>query len=295
MWRYLGRTGFCAALAVVSIGVAHAQEGQLVSYSSRIVEVSHGVLADIRPQLDDHSREIIDSVVIEAPESWITNASAERTNHVRRVVEFNAGLLAATDWLALAMIAEHEGFKGCLEEYSGYLVRIARRNSRHALRGIERGTVADFDQYARTSRGFCKDATATPLSDENKQFREHMLDGVIATVVLHEVAHHVLGHVESTQKGLVLAHMRETAADRWAIRAAFDANYDLRPAVPLFLFLAASGGGSIEDDIRSTHPSGLRRIRDLLVQTRELLDNKDPIGAHVMDVSIDELNRSLAW
>jgi len=101
--------------------------------------------------------------------------------------------------------------------------------------------------------------------------------------------------VESTQKGLVLAHMRETAADRWAIRAAFDANYDLRPAVPLFLFLAASGGGSIEDDIRSTHPSGLRRIRDLLVQTRELLDNKDPIGAHVMDVSIDELNRSLAW
>jgi predicted Zn-dependent protease len=87
--------------------------------------------------------------------------------------------------------------------------------------------------------------------------------------------------------------MRETAADQWAIRTATLVNYDLRTAVPLFLFLAASGGGTLEDDVRSSHPSGLRRIRDLLMQTRELMDQKDPVSAHVMDVSIVELNQSL--
>jgi len=67
----------------------------------------------------------------------------------------------------------------------------------------------------------------------------------------------------------------------------------LRSAVPLFLFLAATGGGTLEDEIRSSHPSGLHRVRDLLVQTRYLLDDKDPIAAHMLDASIEDLNRSL--
>ena len=38
---------------------------------------------------------------------------------------------------------------------------------------------------------------------------------------------------------------------------------------------------------------GLHRVRDLLVQTRALLDEKDSRGAHLMDASIDDLNKSL--
>jgi len=72
-----------------------------------------------------------------------------------------------------------------------------------------------------------------------------------------------------------------------------NANWELRSAVPLFLFLAATGGGTLEDEIRSSHPSGLHRVRDLLVQTRYLLDDKDPIAAHMLDASIEDLNRSL--
>ena len=68
----------------------------------------------------------------------------------------------------------------------------------------------------------------------------------------------------------------------------------LEPQVmDLLVFLAATGGGTLEDEIRSSHPSGLRRVRDLLIQTRALLDEKDPVNAHVLDASIDDLNRSL--
>jgi hypothetical protein len=34
-------------------------------------------------------------------------------------------------------------------------------------------------------------------------------------------------------------------------------------------------------------------VRDLLVQTRALLSVKDPVGARLLDASIEDLNRNL--
>ena len=282
----------CLAL-LLGATAARAQDSELDPYRDRIQSIAHELMADLRPALDVAGREIIDSVSVEAPLSWVTNASAQRSLHRRRVVEFNAGLLAVTDWLAQSMIAEHEGYTGCLEEYSSYLVRVARKNSKRVLRGQLHNPVADFEEYAQAFPGPCREAHVDIASKSNLEFRERILDGVVATVLLHELAHHVLGHVDSNNRGFIIVHMRESAADQWAIRMASRMNYDLRASVPLFLFLAASGGGSLEDDIRSTHPSGLRRVRDLLVQTREILQASDPTSAHRMDRSIEELNHSL--
>jgi hypothetical protein len=292
MKRHPTVSGFCLAV-LVGVGAAHAHDIGLEPYSARILSVSKDLLADIRPALPPGAASILDEISVQAPNSWVTNASAERSLHLNRVVQFNAGLLAVTDWLALAMIAEHDGHVGCLDEYSGYLVRVARKNSRSIVHGVTHEPLADFEDYALESQGKCAGAHADVTSERNTQFRQRIIDGVITTVLLHEIAHHVLGHVDSTRNGFLVAHMRETAADQWAIRTANAMNYDLRTAVPLFLFLAASGGGTLEDDVRSSHPSGLRRIRDLLMQTRELMDDKDPVSAHVMDISIVELNQSL--
>ncbi len=283
--------GSCLVLLFASAPVVYA-DPLLDAYSERIQAVSHVVFDDIRPALDEDAREVIDRISVESPNSWITNAAAWRGTHRRRVVEFNAGLLAITDWLALSMIAEHEGHSGCLREYSTYLVRNSRKNSKRILRGHVHSPMLDFEAYARATKGACEQAHVDVGGEENIEFRERILNGVIATVLLHEAAHHVLGHVDSDKRGSILVHMREAAADQWAIRIASKADYDLRAAVPLFLFLAASGGGSLEDDIRSTHPSGLRRVRDLLTMTREYMSAKDPVSARLMDVSIDELNRT---
>lgn len=283
--------GSCLALLLASAPAVYA-DPELDPYIARIQTVSQHLFDDIRPTLDDSAREVLDKISVESPNSWITNAAAIRGTHHRRIVEFNAGLLAITDWLALSMIAEHEGHTGCLREYSGYLVRNSRKNSKRILRGHQHAPMMDFEEYARSTRGACEQAQDDIGGESNIEFRERILNGVIATVLLHETAHHVLGHVDSDKRGAILVHMREAAADQWAIRIASKSDYDLRAAVPLFLFLAASGGGSLEDDIRSTHPSGLRRVRDLLTQTREYMSAKDPVSARLMDVSIDELNRT---
>jgi hypothetical protein len=263
-------------------------------YSARILSVAHELTAAIRPTLNPHAQGVLDDIAFQAPASWETNAAARRTFGNRRIVEFNAGFLAVTDWLAQAMVADWAGHDGCLREYSSYLAERVGHNSRRAFKGKDRKDVADFRRYASATRGQCESALDGTLDAvRQQQVREQILDAVAATVLLHEIAHHVLDHISGYGNNFMQRRIHEVDADRWAFDTAVNANYELRSAVPLFLFLAATGGGTLEDEIRSSHPSGLHRVRELLVQTRTLLDAKDPVGAHLLDASIDDLNRAL--
>jgi len=263
-------------------------------YSQRIEAVGRKLVVAIRPTLEPRAQKILDDIDFEAPQSWDTNAEARRAFGNRRIVEFNAGFLAVSDWLALAMIADWAGHEGCLKEYSSYLAQLVGHNSRRAFKGKDRKQVYDFNTYAHMTHGQCEGALAdTKDAAREQELREEMLDAVIATVLLHEIGHHVLDHVSGWDNNIIQKRMREVAADRWAFATAVNANYELRTAVPLFLFIASTGGGTLEEEIRSSHPSGLHRIRDLLVQTRMLLDKKDPMGAHVLDASIEDLDRTL--
>ena len=272
------------------------QAEDLQFYSDRIRAVTEELETALEPTLDTQAQEVLEEIEFEAPLSWETNAEARRVLGSRRIVKFNAGLLAVSDWLALAMIADWSGHEGCFREYSGYLAELVSHNSRRISKGKELKYVHDFESYAGETRGYCEGALQDAAGAErHRELRQQFLDAAIATVVLHEIAHHVLEHVNRSGgvSSFVQQRMNETAADRWAFDAAVKANYVLRSAVPLFLFLAATGGGTLEDEFRSTHPGGLRRVRDLLVQTRALLDEKDPVSAHVLDASIDDLNRFL--
>ena len=279
--------------ALLASGPCFATD-DLEYYRDRIERVTSDLVQTIRPTLDARAQAILDDIVFEVPLSWETNAEARRAFANRRIVEFNAGFLAVTDWLALSMIADWAGHPGCLKEYSQYLAELVGHNSRRLNRGKELKQVHDFYSYAGSTRGQCEGALEDTLEATHEEtLRGDILDAVIVTVVLHEVGHHVLDHTSGYGNNYVQRRIREVDADRWAFRTAVNADYELRRAVPLFLFLAATGGGTLEDEIRTNYPSGLHRVRDLLVQTRSMLDPKDPIGAHLLDASIDDLNRSL--
>jgi hypothetical protein len=294
MSKLQGWTARCLLVAFIATGTSGAWAEDLAFYSTRIDNVARELVENIRPDLDAHARKIVDDIEFEAPATWETNADARRGFGNRRVVEFNAGFLAVTDWLSMAMIADWAGHAGCLREYSAYLSNLVGHNSRRIFKGKELRVVHDFDTYANTVRGQCEGALQDAVFDARKtELRDQILDSIATTVLLHEIAHHVLEHTSGNGNNFLQRRLREMEADRWAIHTAVGADYDLRTSVPLFLFLAATGGGTLEDDIRSSHPSGLHRVRDLLVQTRALLDQKDPVGAHLMDASIDDLNNSL--
>jgi len=294
-YQDVSRQQIAASLIVAfASGGVFAGEVDLADYGRRIDTMAHELVADIRPTLTPRAQLVLDEIEFQAPLDWTTNADAHRAFGGRRIVEFNAGFLAVTDWLAQAMIADWAGHDGCLIEYSNYLAEKVGHNSRRSSKGRERMPVYDFESYAGSTHGQCEGALRTRLDDARRQqLRDEILDAVTATVLLHEIGHHVLEHVNGVGNNFMQRRLREVDADRWAIITAVNAHYELRTAVPLFLFLAATGGGTLEDEIRSSHPSGLRRVRDLLIQTRALLDERDPVNAHVLDASIDDLNRSL--
>ncbi len=243
------------------------------------------VLEQIRPALDADAAKVLDHLVIETRASWDTNALARKGLGKKRVVVLNSGLLVYTEWLTLAMIAEGAGHEGCLRDYTEFLSDRA---------GVER-EASGFVDFARTTHGHCEDAHLDVLDEKSQEYRDRILESVVATVLLHEIGHHVLGHIPTRGNNLYHARLREMAADQWAVQVAVDSNYDLRPAVPMFLVLDTIDRTSFVEEIRSSHPSGLHRIRDLLVQTRTLLEKKSSPDAHSMDTSIRDLDRALQY
>ena len=160
------------------------------------------------------------------------------------------------------MIADWAGHEGCLKEYSGYLAQLVDTTRAARSKGKDRKQVYDFNTYAHMTRGQCEGALADTMDAAREQeLREEMLDAVIATVLLHEIGHHVLDHVSAgTTTSSRSACARWRPIDGRSQRPSTP-TASCAPPLPLFLFIASTGGGTLEEEIRSSHPSGLHRIR----------------------------------
>jgi predicted Zn-dependent protease len=107
------------------------------------------------------------------------------------------------------------------------------------------------------------------------------MDASLCFLYLHEFGHHVLHHVGNTES-LAISRAQEAAADAWAISTAFEARFNLAAASPAFNFVAGLGGGSLEDEVKQTHPLGIRRVVSMLTEARDIMArNSDP---HVADL-----------
>jgi len=115
----------------------------------------------------------------------------------------------------------------------------------------------------------------------------------VAAVILHEIAHHILGHVDNPPSSKspaelaradsgkladVLARSRsdEDAADRWAIRKLLEMKMSLLPTMPYMLMTAALTDYTLEAEKASTHPLGARRALGLLDNIASEVNKIDP-------------------
>ncbi|RMA41451.1 hypothetical protein D9R08_14130 [Rhodophyticola porphyridii] len=97
------------------------------------------------------------------------------------------------------------------------------------------------------------------------------MNASLTFLYLHELAHHTLGHLESGNRTLSISREQEAAADRWAIRIMVESDLAApAAALPMMRFLVLLGGETLEDERRSTHPLGMRRMRDSMRYAAEL-------------------------
>ena len=279
-------------IAAITFGVAsvasapvHAESDRqpLVYYRIHTEKVLRNAARMVEPALSPDEREIQSRVSVRVPLSEEVGAYARRSPSGKPEILISAGLTRVLEWLATAEISEvHFGTRGCLEDYSTYLLRGIAENSQRVKSGEQPRPVFGPALYARRNRGACDDLRSDFTSSQvaGEHFAGAM-DASLCFLYLHEFGHHVLHHVGNTES-LAISRAQEAAADAWAISTAFEARFNLAAASPAFNFVAGLGGGSLEDEVKQTHPLGIRRVVSMLTEARDIMArNSDP---HVADL-----------
>jgi hypothetical protein len=277
------------ALAVPVNSLAQ-EDATLYEYQRRTKIVIHNILELVSPHLISNEAIIVKATEFRVTPTWLTNAYARRRPGGDRQVILGAGLSAYLEQIADAYVTEADGKAGCTNEYVAYLAPGLIDNTRRAARGLEPRGVALFYGFADSTHGACRGASPAIFQNvDNGRLFAGIMDASVAFVVLHELGHQVLGHVDHETNELTPRRSQEAEADAWAVSTALNSGYDLRAAAPWFILISAIGGDSIEDEEHSDHPLGGRRVLDSLKQSRQILLNRDPKAAKVLDATIRDL------
>ena len=153
----------------------------------------------------------------------------------------------------------------CLEEYLYYLGDRLVSNSQRLAQGQSPKLTTSMFQYAKTNAGNChglrgSEFLAIPdVGNINADFMESS----IMFLYLHELAHHVLDHIDNLDRRIDKIRAREAEADLWAMKTAMKAGYSIYQAFPLYSFIGLIGGNSLEAEEFASHPLGVRRILEI--------------------------------
>ncbi|GAB3517775.1 M48 family metalloprotease [Photobacterium alginatilyticum] len=100
---------------------------------------------------------------------------------------------------------------------------------------------------------------------------------VLWYVLAHEIAHHVLGHIENPSISLEENRKREQEADDWASKTLIKLGLPPAAAFPALMYWYYMDEFGVENEYQKSHPADLKRIRKMLQYT---IDNVDSWNGH---------------
>lgn len=202
------------------------------------------------------------------------------------------------DWFYDLITIEGElGYRGCYKEYIYYLQDVILKNRQRVDNSLAPEIAVSPVNYAKRTTGRCAGARQQDLLGipEYALSRAKSIEASIMFVYLHELGHHVLGHVFgkklTDRAGLEMSRRQEAEADRFAVMTALKSNYWLIAASPWNSFVVAFGGNSIESEVGQDHPLGIKRVLNLYEDTLSYL-KRNP-DAWLGEAPVDDLIASL--
>lgn len=254
--------------------VANAQDSRsALKYYQRNTEfVLRNAAKLIEPHLTPRERRIQRSITLQVPATGVMLAQASPGEIV-----ISGGTSWVLEQFAVSNIANHElDYRGCDEEYVKYAGGMIMTNSlRMKNRRRPRGVYSP-ELFGRRFGGACKGFRTRMITPKNHgESMAIMIEASLVFLYLHELAHHVLRHVDNAPPDLNYSRKAEAAADAWAIEAGFRANYNILDGAPMMNLLGILGGSSLEAEVKQTHPLGIRRVRDMMRQARGILVSSD--------------------
>lgn len=222
----------------------------------------------VRPVLSADERRIQSSVRLWVPAVVAVVAQAYPGN-----IAISAGFASILEQLAVSHFADHElGLDGCDEAYTLYVAQRIADNTERVARGRKPQLIYGAELYGRHFGGPCENLRLQDIKEsDNSEYLATLVEASLMFLYLHELGHHVNGHVDNLPLELNYSRRAEAEADAWAIDVAFRAGYQVLAAAPMLNLLAALGGASLEAERKRTHPRGIRRVRELLLEARNVL------------------------
>ena len=217
----------------------------------------------ISAYLTRSERQIQRRADIRVPASYALIAHAYPGNIV-----ISSGTLWVLEQLAMAHIADRDlDYPGCEREYANFIAT-GIADSAHGGRFVQ----LPLEAYAASFGGACESFDVSEISAHGKvEDLVRLMQASMMLIYLHELGHHVLGHVENIPVDAHYTRQLEAAADAWAIETAYRSGFNVLDGVPALNLIAALSAEKLAGDIRQTHPHGLGRIRDMMRRALQIL------------------------
>ena len=261
----------CISFLLLFSQVVHAQFGgdptsvgqlikQYATFGARIFK------NELRPAfakvLSAEEMGILDDIEFRWPSDFnLLTAYASRDANGNRIVVISGGHIAAADAAIDANLIAVELGKGDPPKYFDHMLDLVKQNRNLYIQGSAQKPLPSFENFFSLNNSEVQRIRAKPSV---RAARDVLMTQSLAFVVAHELAHHVLGHIDSPVTSLEAQRERERAADAYAVKLVTSAGYN-PIAVAAFMGLLSSLEGSSDTWGESDHPRALCRQADFLV------------------------------
>lgn len=280
--RWLKR--FASALVLVSLSgpvyaASNYQDSQIrLSHLQRNTEALLGHAKNqISEYLTHSERHVQRQADVRVPASYALIAHA----YPGKIV-ISSGTLWMLEQLAMAHIAERKlDYPGCEKDYTNFNAT-GITQSAHGQGFIQ----LTLEAYAETFGGACTGFVASEISAHDRVGDlVRLVRASMMLIYLHELGHHVLGHVNDIPSDAHYTRKLEAAADAWAIETAYRSGFNVLDGIPALNLIAALSAEKLADENSQTHPRGVRRIHDMIHQAVDILtrQGKTEVAAWLSD------------
>lgn len=262
------------ALLCLFVRAAYGEGTSDAAAIEQWVRITRIAIADVRtklrPMLSDEEQKVLSQIEFRV-DPTIAFAGNARKRGDRRTIVISAGVAFLMNVLGQSMAVGERGNVPCMQTH-------LLRSIKDALEGMgttsssERRRVWPMVAFAQIEPA-CRGADRLIAGDKEM---ERIIGATtkigLSLVILHEIGHQLLDHVDDTLSDppkageLALSRINEDEADRWAIEKAVKIGEPFILAMPYLLIMSATTLNNItlEGERSSTHPSGARRALVLL-------------------------------
>ena len=274
------------------------QEQEFKYYRDSYKKVASNYRTMVRQHLKLEERQQLDRIRFKFSRSHDMIAEAYVGDGQQRVIRVSYGFLAIMEHLTFAFAVTGEAGKdACFLHYLDAVGQALLRNTERRLRGQgQRERIPLLVHYIEEGGEECASISQSDFQNpEALEFFPGGMDAILVFVIGHEVAHHLLHHVDGEGPStLQESRQFEAAADIWAIERAFDIDINPFPAGPLWALFSIIGGADISAELVSSHPLGITRwadALDLIVETMQSEEYEQEFGP-IPDFVLEDVIRS---